>query len=1256
MSKNIEKREIIMFKKTLKRAMSLLLVAVLVVSAIPTLSIATTAAFNRSTDIIYSQTSSVTVGKIRYVAQQNSSGADFSDYFYPGYWYNGNAKQGCFVASTSMALSYMGVNMTPKVMYEKGLISNYTSSWNNLAASTTVASKASSYSGISVSSIYTGTVVTSFSTLDTAINNFQNGNGMYSPPIVWTKGSNGGTHYFLVTKKISSNLYEMVDPISEDNKQVNLVSYATNIVYGNGGTAKGQLSDVIQYKRNTALPSASYTITYNANGGSGAPSSQTHSSGATHTVKSTIPTRFGYTFVGWGTSSSATSGYLPGQTFTVTGNRTLYAIWQSAYNCNTSTGRANYNANIIAPGHCKYYTITLADTRKYHIESTGDIDSKITIYNSSGTELISDDDAGSDFNFSLNYTFQRGQKYYIKIHAYNDNKGTIPFTMRVYYNITYNANGGSGAPSSQEKLYGENIYLSSTIPQRSGYTFLGWATSANATSAQYSAGDLLSENGNVTLYAVWRQNAPTTYTVSYSANGGSGAPSSQTHTSGAAHTVTSTIPTRFGYTFVGWGTTSSATSGYLPGQSFSVTSNRTLYAIWQTAVSFSSTHQTGGYSANIIAPDHCRYYTITPSYTRKYRIESTGSIDSKVTIYNASGTELTSDDDTGNENNFSLNYTFQSGQKYYIKIHAYGEDTGSIPFTMKAIWNITYNANGGSGAPSSQEKLYGQNVYLSSTIPQRSGYTFLGWATSANATSAQYSAGATYSAESNVTLYAVWRQNAVATVPATPKVTGVNTLKGIDIKWNSIPGAVKYVVYKRLGTSSTWDIVATTTATSYSDTNAPSAGSYYIYSVKAYNSANTSSNYEKAKTAVIQRVVAPYTKATNATNGINVTWGTVAGANKYIVLRRIGTESTWRIIGETTGTSFRDTNVNVGIYYIYSIRAVNGTGYSAYDINKRFTIQYITAPTAVATNIIDGVNISWSGVRGATKYAVYRRQGGYSTWYLVGYTQGTSIRDYDVENGIYYVYSVRAYNGSGYSAYNGSKTDTIQPLEAPYASLQNVYNGVRISWLSASGAKKYNVYRRNAGSSTWSLVGTTTGTSITDQNVVVGRYYAYSVRAINGTGYSAYDANKAKSVRCSRIADNLGVYTKYAELHKNEFYKEFPCIGGAGDGWGCWWSECQGDVILGYSPMYDTCNCVMLPLYKIFPGTASYKTMTRQQLSSYLGVSVNYYYPTETDEINTDVVKEVMIFRYNGTLITIYCSSYNSVNVFDDSCVVSFIK
>ena len=262
----------------------------------------------------------------------------------------------------------------------------------------------------------------------------------------------------------------------------------------------------------------------------------------------------------------------------------------------------------------------------------------------------------------------------------------------------------------------------------------------------------------------------------------------------------------------------------------------------------------------------------------------------------------------------------------------------------------------------------------------------------------------------------------------TPKVRATNTLKGINVTWNAVPGAVKYVVYKRLGTSSTWTIVATTTGTSYSDTNAPSAGSYYIYSVKAYNLANTPSNYEKAKTAVIQRVIAPYTKAANATNGINVTWGKVAGANKYVVLRRIGTESTWRIIGETTGTSFRDTNVKQGIYYIYSIRAVNGTGYSAYDINKRFTIQYITAPSARAYNKSSGVQVSWNSVTGAKKYNVYRRLGGTSTWVYVGTTTGTTLLDRNVVDGKYYAYSVRAINGTGYSAYNASKCVTIKHI------------------------------------------------------------------------------------------------------------------------------------------------------------------------------------------------------------------------------------
>lgn len=78
----------------------------------------------------------------------------------------------------------------------------------------------------------------------------------------------------------------------------------------------------------------------------------------------------------------------------------------------------------------------------------------------------------------------------------------------------------------------------------------------------------------------------------------------------------------------------------------------------------------------------------------------------------------------------------------------------SLP-TIKRTYTVSYNANGGSGAPSSQTKTYGVDLTLSSTVPTRAGYAFKGWATSSTGAVA-YPAGGTYSANSAVTLYAVW--------------------------------------------------------------------------------------------------------------------------------------------------------------------------------------------------------------------------------------------------------------------------------------------------------------------------------------------------------------------------------------------------------------------------------------------------------------------------------------------------------------------
>lgn len=80
---------------------------------------------------------------------------------------------------------------------------------------------------------------------------------------------------------------------------------------------------------------------------------------------------------------------------------------------------------------------------------------------------------------------------------------SIPIPAKPSYTITYDANEGSGAPSSQTKWYGTTLTLSDTVPTRVGYNFLGWSTSSTATTATYAAGGSYTSNSAATLYAVW---------------------------------------------------------------------------------------------------------------------------------------------------------------------------------------------------------------------------------------------------------------------------------------------------------------------------------------------------------------------------------------------------------------------------------------------------------------------------------------------------------------------------------------------------------------------------------------------------------------------------------------------------------------------------------------------------------------------------------------------------------------------------------
>ena len=301
----------------------------------------------------------------------------------------------------------------------------------------------------------------------------------------------------------------------------------------------------------------------------------------------------------------------------------------------------------------------------------------------------------------------------------------------ITYTVSYNANGGSGAPSNQTKTYGVNLTLSSTKPTRTGYTFNGWNTNSSGSGTNYASGATYSSNANLTLYAKW---TPVTYTVTYNANGGSGAPSAQTKTHGVDLTLSSTKPTRTGYTFNGWNTNSSGTgTNYASGGKYTANANVTLYAKW-TPVTYTVTYNANGGSGAPSAQTKTHGVDLTLSSTKPTR-----------TGYTFNG---------WNTNSSETGTNYASGGKY----------TANANVTLYAKWTpvtytVTYNANGGSGAPSAQTKNHGVDLTLSSTKPTRTGYTFNGWNTNSSGSGTNYASGGKYTANANVTLYAKWTPN-----------------------------------------------------------------------------------------------------------------------------------------------------------------------------------------------------------------------------------------------------------------------------------------------------------------------------------------------------------------------------------------------------------------------------------------------------------------------------------------------------------------
>ena len=284
---------------------------------------------------------------------------------------------------------------------------------------------------------------------------------------------------------------------------------------------------------------------------------------------------------------------------------------------------------------------------------------------------------------------------------------TIPALTK--YTVAYNANGGSGAPSSQTKYYGITLKLSNTKPTRTGYSFLGWNTSSTATSAAYSAGANYTANAGATLYAVWKAN---TYTVAYNANGGSGAPSSQKKTYGVSLKLSRTKPTRTNYNFLGWGTSASAkTAKYAAGGTYTSNAAITLYAVWELAytkpkITGISIYRVNGNISTFPADDFGRLAAIKFSWACD-ETQGTNNIYTATLAYKLStDTSWTTNDmtpaqktATGNVSTYFGGGTLSTESSYDVKITVTDSKGGSTTVTRTlsaAVYPIDF-LTGGKG-------------------------------------------------------------------------------------------------------------------------------------------------------------------------------------------------------------------------------------------------------------------------------------------------------------------------------------------------------------------------------------------------------------------------------------------------------------------------------------------------------------------------------------------------------------------------------
>ncbi len=397
--------------------------------------------------------------------------------------------------------------------------------------------------------------------------------------------------------------------------------------------------------------------------------------------------------------------------------------------------------------------------------------------------------------------------------------------------VTFDVQGGSEIAAQQVQT--GKLAVRPENPERVGYAFAGWYTSADTSGSEYDF--TAAVNDDVTLYAKW---TPNMYAVTFDSQGGSAVDAQQVAYGGYA--TQPATPTRDGYTFVGWTTDAAGTTPY--GFGMPVTGDITLYAKWDDAGATYHTvtiHLNDGddYSSDLpqdmtlfvkegeklTIPDSApsrggyRFAGLTSDEQRKTDYDAGTAVTADMTLYakwvktwtvtfdTAGGSAVNSQTvDNGGvavapDPSPTRDDCRFTGWQYDGKSYDFGSKvTGDITLTAQWVrtahqWTITFDLNGGH-APAGKDaktlyaerKVYDGDSLVSPTAdianePQLDGYTFEGWSTvkddalAVSVVSFDSSGKSLMPIDRDGTLYALWSRENRVVKPESSGSTGSST-------------------------------------------------------------------------------------------------------------------------------------------------------------------------------------------------------------------------------------------------------------------------------------------------------------------------------------------------------------------------------------------------------------------------------------------------------------------------------------------------